>query len=286
MKLALGTAQFGMTYGIANRTGQVSETEVGKMLRLAGDNGIDTLDTAVSYGGCEAILGRANVERFNVVTKLPSLPCGCSDVGGWVREQVAGSLARLQIKSIYGLLLHCPNDLLGQAGKELYTALQSLKETGEVQKLGISIYSPDELEPLAKAFPIDLVQAPFNLVDRRLQISGWLSRLKEMGVEVHARSPFLQGLLLMAEVPASFACWSHIWDKWLIWRGECQISPVRASLAFPLGFQEIDRVVVGADGELQLREIRAAVSGPLPDNLPDLSSDDANLVNPSLWGKE
>ena len=284
MKLALGTAQFGLSYGIANRTGQVPQIEVGKMLSLAGDHGIDTLDTAIAYGGSEAVLGRANVERFHVVTKLPSLPSGC-DVRGWVREQVAASLDRLQLTSLYAVLLHCPNDLLGNLGNELFAALQAVKDSGEVWKIGISIYSPDELEAVIKAYSMDLVQAPFNLVDRRLQTSGWLRRLKDMGAEVHARSPFLQGLLLMPEVPATFTRWAHIWDKWHSWCAEHQISPVRASLAFPLGFQEIDRVVVGADGERQLREILEAVSSPLPDNLPDLSCDDVDLVNPSHWGK-
>ena len=130
-RLALGTAQFGLPYGIANQAGQVSRKEVSAMLQLAVSNGIDTLDTAIAYGESEVALGQAGTQGFNVVTKLPALPDDCLDVISWVMEQVDASFTRLGVSSVYALLLHRPEQLLGPLGKELYEALYALKERGK-----------------------------------------------------------------------------------------------------------------------------------------------------------
>lgn len=284
-RLALGTVQFGLPYGIANQAGQVSRTEAKAMLQLASANGIDTIDTAIAYGESETCLGEVGTQGFKLVTKLPALPDSCEDVGGWVRVQVAESLARLNVKAVYGLLLHRPEQLLGTNGKELYKALQSLKEIGQVQKMGVSIYAPRELEMLTKLFRLDMVQAPFNLVDRRLHSSGWLQRLKDDGVEVHTRSAFMQGMLLMpqAAIPPKFAPWADLWECWHSWLKGSELLAVQACLAYPLAFREIDRVVVGADSVTQLGQIISAANGVPQVSLPDLQCEEENLINPSRW---
>ena len=202
-----------------------------------------------------------------------------------MRVQVAESLARLDVKAVYGLLLHRPEQLLGANGKELYKALQCLKEIGLVQKMGVSIYAPRELEILTKLFRLDMVQAPFNLVDRRLHSSGWLRRLQDDGVEVHTRSAFMQGMLLMpqAAIPTKFAPWADLWGRWHSWLKGNELSAVQACLAYPLAFQEIDRVVVGADSVTQLEQIISAANGVPQVSLPDLQCAEENLINPSRW---
>ena len=92
MRIALGTAQFGMDYGIANTKGQVTRSEVKEIIQLAESRGIDTIDTAIVYGESEACLGDAGVQGFKVITKLPPLPESCTDVGGWVQEGILGLL--------------------------------------------------------------------------------------------------------------------------------------------------------------------------------------------------
>lgn len=285
MRLALGTVQFGMPYGVANQTGQVLRSEAQAMLELAAARGVDTLDTAVAYGESEACLGEVGVRDFKVVTKLPSLPQGLDDVQGWVRTQVSASMTRIGTSRLYGLLLHRPEQLLETNGAALYRVLQSLKESGQVEKIGVSIYSPKELDLICKSFHLDLVQAPFNLVDRRLHATGWLQRLKEHNVEIHTRSTFLQGLLLMPRtaIPPKFVRWSDLWDSWHHWLVSHQVPAVHACLAFPLSFPEIDRVVVGADSAAQLTELIDAAGGGGAFALPDLRCDDDTLVNPSRW---
>ena len=120
-RLALGTAQFGLPYGIANQAGQVSRKDVSAMLQLAASNGIDTLDTAIAYGESEKSLGQAGTQGFRVVTKLPALPDDCPQVIPWVSEQVDASFTRLGVSSVYGLLLHRPEQLLRQIGELFLT---------------------------------------------------------------------------------------------------------------------------------------------------------------------
>ena len=285
MRLSLGTAQFGMDYGITNTQGQVPRSEVGAMLRLGKSVGIDTLDTAIAYGESEACLGESGVEDFKIITKLSALPEECGDVGDWVQNQLSASFFRLRVNSIYGLLLHRPMQLLEKQGKDLFLALQNLKNSGQVQKIGISIYSPDELESINAKFAMDLVQTPFNLLDRRLQTSGWLSRLKDAGVEIHTRSPFLQGVLLMShgEQMQKFAPWSDLWGQWHRWLSASRISAIQACLSFPLGFPEIDRVVVGAVSTGQLEELITAAGTSMTEELPDLHCTDEHLISPSQW---
>jgi len=287
MRLALGTAQFGLPYGIANQDGQVTRSVAKAMLQLAAENGIDTLDTAIAYGESETCLGEVGTQGFKLVTKLPAVPDSCADVSGWVQEQVAASLARLGVNALYGLLLHRPEQLLQSDGKILFQTLQGLKKTGQVQKVGVSIYAPSELEVLTSRYRFDLVQAPFNIVDQRLHTSGWLKRLKDEGVELHTRSAFLQGLLLMSQdaIPKKFAAWADLWDRWHGWLEHHAASAIQACLAFPLSFSEIDRVVVGADSVNQLQQIVTAVSSDAHIDFPDLRCDAENLINPARWSQ-
>lgn len=284
-RLALGTAQFGLSYGIANQDGQVTRSAAKAMLQLAAANDVDMLDTAIAYGESETCLGDVGTKGFKLVTKLSAVPDGCADVRNWVQGQIAASLTRLGVNALYGLMLHRPHQLLGTEGKALYQILQDLKETGLVQKVGVSVYAPSELEALIPQYRFDLVQAPFNLVDRRLHTTGWLQRLKDEGVEIHARSAFLQGLLLMsrADIPAKFAPWVGLWDKWHNWLACNSVTAVQACLAYPLSFPETDRVVVGADNVSQLEQIINAATSVAPVDLPDLHCDAEDLINPARW---
>ncbi len=285
-RLALGTVQFGLPYGIANRNGEVLVSEAEKILESARSLDMDTLDTAIGYGQSEQRLGAIGVSHFRVVSKLPAvLPLG-EDASGWVQNAVVGSLARLKISKLGGLLLHRSQQLLQAEGESLYKAMCALRDEGVVEKIGVSIYSPDELDTLCPRFKFDLVQAPFNVIDRRLLTSGWLSRLHQAGTEVHVRSVFLQGLLLMdpVERPDYFAQWSPLWMQWSRWLNRTSLTPVQACLAFAMSHSEISRVVVGVDRLTQLLEIAEATK-IMTTHPQSLMSDDVNLINPSLWPK-
>jgi aryl-alcohol dehydrogenase-like predicted oxidoreductase len=284
-RLALGTAQLGLHYGVANRAGRVSSSDAAGIVGEARRAGIDTIDTAAAYGESEAVLGEAGVGGFHVVTKLPAIPGDAGDLEAWFERSLAASLARLRVERVYGLLLHKPQDLLTEAGGRLYDLLLRARASGRVRKIGVSIYSPRELDELRPAFPLDLVQAPFNVFDRRIEASGWMRRLKADGAELHARSAFLQGLLLMppSDRPARFARWATLWRAWDEWLEGAGLTALQACVGFVLAHAEVDRLVVGVDSVAHLAEIVASAAplAELPG--PVLSSDALDLIEPSRW---
>ena len=284
-RLALGTVQFGLPYGIANQTGQVFRSEAKAMLQLALANGIDTLDTAIAYGDSEACLGGVGTQGFKVVTKLPELPEDCGDVRNWVNQQVSTSLSRLGVTKIYGLLVHQSEQLLGSNGAALYQALQALKESGQVQKVGVSIYSPSELDALIPHYYSDLVQAPFNLIDRRIYSTGWMKRLKDNGVEIHIRSVFLQGLLLMKpeERPSKFKPWKNVFDTYDCWLTSENLSPIEATLNYVNSLEFVDRVIIGVDSQNHLQQIFDVFGRPIPAPPVFINGNVEDLINPSKW---
>lgn len=284
-RLALGTAQVGMPYGVANRSGKIGRDETSAILNRAWGAGLDTLDTAIAYGDSEQQLGQVGVSGWTVITKLPPIPNGAADITGWVRDVVRGSLQRLNISSLGGLLLHRPKDLLDPYGGTLYRALLAIRDEGLADKIGVSVYGPDEVDALWPRFQLDLVQIPLNILDRRFGKSGWLTRLHEAGLEIHIRSIFLQGLLLMGSSsrPPYFNRWQALWSHWHRWLNDQQLSPMQACLGFALSQPGIERVVVGVDSLSHLEGILGSVKA-LRAAPPDaLTSEDPDLINPSRW---
>lgn len=284
-KLALGTVQFGLDYGVANTAGRINIEMADAILRTAHLLGMDTLDTAISYGDSESVLGGLGVQAWKVVSKLPAVPESCPDVAHWVRSQLNQSLKRLGLQRMHGLLLHRPGQLLERVGADLYAALQSLKTEGLVGKVGVSVYGPAELDALWSKYKLDLVQAPLNIVDRSLVDSGWASRLKDSDVEVHTRSAFLQGLLLMPadKRPYRFNRWSDLWKEWDRWLLATGFTPLQACVRYISSLNAIDRMVVGVDTVTQLNEVVSAGDGVL-DSLPAFKPlRDERLINPACW---
>lgn len=286
-KIALGTVQFGMPYGIANSQGQVSRDEAAGILAYAQQSGIDTLDTAIAYGNSEQRLGEIGTQGWQVISKLPAMPKDCADVEAWVRNSVLDSLQRLNCTCLYGLLLHRPQNLLEGKGEQLYGAMQRLKQEGLVTKIGVSIYDPSELDALCSRYRLDLVQAPFNLMDRRLIDSGWMARLKQQDTELHVRSAFLQGLLLMSasDRPGKFDRWGALWERYDDWLKDVGISPLQACLRYAMSFTEISKVVIGVDSLSQLKGILQGAEGAMPMVPEDIQANDIDLLNPAHWNQ-
>jgi aryl-alcohol dehydrogenase-like predicted oxidoreductase len=281
-ELALGTAQFGMQYGISNTSGRVSFEEAKTIIALAKKNRINTIDTAISYGDSEIQLGNVGVKDFKVITKLPPIPQDILDLKLWVFNQVEASIQRLNVSNLYGLLLHRS---LNYRNAELRACLYNLKELGKVKKIGVSIYDPDELYSIPVDRELDIVQCPLNVIDRRIVASGWLERLQEYGTEVHVRSAFLQGLLVMNldSIPKHFYKWSSLLNTWHSWLNLHNLNAAHACLRFALSFEGVQRVVVGIESACQLNQLIDFTGAPIITQFPDISSFDLDLINPSRW---
>lgn len=286
-RLALGTVQFGLNYGVANYSGQTNLSEVKKIIKLARKASVDLVDTAISYGNSEKIIGEVGITDFRFVTKLPPILNNNKDITSWVEKMVKDSLERLGVKSIYGLLIHRYKDLLGDNGKKLVYALDQIKTSGLVKKIGISIYDPSEIGQVIDLLKIDIIQAPLNIIDRRLEISGWLKKLNKKNIEVHTRSTFLQGLLLMEQtkIPLKFKRWKNIFDFWFKELKKDNLNATHACLSYPMSLPEIDRIIVGVDTAGQFENlIKLSKSKILSKDLSFMISDDKLLINPYNWG--
>jgi len=288
-KIALGTVQFGIDYGISSVGGQVEPGEVEKILSYAHLKGVDTLDVAPAYGNGEKILGRMDISSFKVVTKTRHFdgPEIKNNDAKLLDNDFYHSLNDLKQNSVYGVLIHNADDLIKPGSEKLFDQLQELKQAGKTVKIGVSVYDCSQLQSILNNFDIDLVQLPFNILDRRMIDSGMLTTLCTRGVEVHARSIFLQGLLLMSEQnrPGRFNRWSDLWKIWHEWLSDNQITALEATIRYVVSMSEISKVLVGVDTVDQLKEIFISSSGVLPKVPDELFTNDANLLNPSNWGR-
>ena len=190
-QLCLGTAQFGLAYGITNTNGQVSEAEIEQILIEANKAEICWLDTAQAYGNAEEVLGRQlpAAHEFRLISKLPAQPqpmFTAQDVEAW-DQAFHKSCQRLGVQSLDALLLHAPADLGKPGGEYLEAWLLNLRQQGLVQRVGVSIYEAEDLDEVNPAL-LDLVQLPLSLYDQRLLNDGTLARLRDNGTVVHARS--------------------------------------------------------------------------------------------------
>lgn len=263
-KLGLGTAQFGRDYGLSNTRGQVSAAEAGAVLRLAAQAGMTVIDTGPDYGGAEVLLGQAmtGLSPLKVTTRTVTV------VGGvdMVEAEARASLRRLGLTRADTLLVSNAADLLGPCGPELWSRMKLLRDEGLFDRIGVSAYAEDEPLCLARRFRPDLMQVPVSLLDQRLVADGTLCELAALGVQIHLRSIFTQGLLFLADrLPPQAAAAGPRLSRIRRMIAEAGADPLRAALAFALGREEASAVVVGVTSAAELRAIIAAAAAPSPD---------------------
>lgn len=293
-RIGIGTAQFGLDYGITNAGGRVSQAMASAILADARAAGIDTVDTAHLYGESEATLGRAiGVDpSFRIVTKTPKFGGGPDgDAVRKLRSAFEGSLRLLGCDRVYGLLLHDPADLLGPLGRILWEAMAALKEEGRVERIGVSVYEGEEIDRSLDRFPLDLVQLPYNPLDDRLVSGGQLDRLAGAGVEIHARSLFLQGLLLQApeSIPSRLPSIRAGVAEMIRQFEREGLSQIEGVLALAFQRPEIHRFICGVTSPAELHAIvSAAEKAQEADRRISFSTPsaiDPRQLNPARWAE-
>lgn len=304
MKLALGTAQLGMNYGIANKTGQPSPSSARRILELANQNGVELLDTASGYGESETIIGRyirtvretGQNQPFQIVTKIPD-PFeeevqSAAEARTGMREQVLRSMERLNLPCLDYCLLHSPKSMFTQDGL-VVEWLKELKQDGLIGKVGISVYTPEDVKRYLELDGLDVIQVPLNIMDTRLLRSGLLADLGARKIEIHVRSVFLQGLLLMSpdEIPPYLQKAVPYIRQLQALASELQLTYAELCLVYVRDLKEVGRIVVGCETENQLREHIEAMRLPkLPQGVRDdiqrmFSQISDDILNPSSWRK-
>jgi aryl-alcohol dehydrogenase-like predicted oxidoreductase len=276
-KLGLGTVQFGQAYGVSNRGGQVPKPEAAAILKMAAAAGLGLLDTAANYGEAEAVLATLDTASFRIVSKTIALKHGLEAVVARARQSATALKADT-------LLVHAASDLLGPDGEALWTALRRLRDQGIFKKIGISVYVADDPASLAARFRPDVMQVPFSLLDQRLLVDGTLVRLEALGVEVHARSLFLQGLLFLENLPEKLHHAAPDLARLRMRLQQAGFTPIAAALGFVLSRPQIAFGLVGVTSSVELNDIIEAVQKPLPDlDWASFALADETVLTPSLW---
>jgi len=282
-RIGLGTVQFGIDYGISNVTGQVQGSEISAILATASEAGVRVLDTAASYGAAEQALGRAlqPAHRFDIVTKTLPLSHGLEAV-----EQRARQSLEYLGRPADAILVHAAQDLKGPDGPRLWALLQRLRDESLFKRIGISAYVSDTPVELARLYRPDLMQVPFSILDQRLKQNGDLAALKQLGIEIHVRSIFLQGLLLMDpnRLPAKLTHAGPALTAIHTRIAQAGLTRLAAAIGFVLAQQEVDVAIVGVTSRDELSDIISASAMDLPAfDWAACAIDDPVTLTPSLW---
>ncbi len=292
-KLCLGTAQLGMDYGINNLAGKPNFQEVEKIIRTAIDGGINAFDTSPDYGNSEEVLGKClkDCDRSKLIFISKVLPVKWSDKSKKIIEDLHGSisltLSNLGISQIPIYLFHRFGDMQRDNGIILKELL-AVQKKGVIGKLGISTYTPEEAEKSLNIRGIEVIQIPFNLIDKRLMDNGSLKKAKEKGVIVLARSVFLQGLFFMEKLPKDLQGFSPYQKKKDDICRQNDLSIEELALRYALSINEISSVLIGVDNAAQLQKnIAIARKVPLSKDIiskiEQLGSAPEKIINPRLW---
>jgi aryl-alcohol dehydrogenase-like predicted oxidoreductase len=290
--LALGTAQFGLAYGVGSGERPLDDAEASAVLAAAWQGGIDLLETGPAYGDAESRIGQATPPqtRFAVISKTSRL--GAERIGEAEARRAAAqaraSLGRLRVARLDALLVHHAPDLLAPGGERLFAALDALRAEGLAGRLGVCVYDAPTLEAVLERYPMQIVQLPLNLLDQRFVRDGSIASLARRGIEVHARSAFLQGALLAdaASLPARL---DAARERVARLQADCAaagVSRAAAALGFVARCEGVRRIVIGVNSAAQLAQNLAAFAEAAAAALPGAArhaTDDPAVIDPRRW---
>lgn len=297
MELCLGTVQFGMDYGIRNQKQPAVEDAV-RMLDYATQNGIDNIDTANAYGTAEDVVGtflqRKTIARNQlfIISKFkPNLLDDVSEDKYYdvMKANLENSLERLHTDYLDSYLLHSARYVWDDA---IIDTLNRMKSEGYVRNVGVSVYEPEEAKKCIERSNIDFMQLPYSIFDQRMSHAGVFEKAEEDTIQIHSRSAFIQGLILMQEdeVPEFLKAARPIVRRIDVLCNRYEISRISLAMNYVKLQNRISHLVFGVDNIQQLRENIEVFKQDLPEDMVrdiavEFANIEANIVMPSLWKK-
>jgi aryl-alcohol dehydrogenase-like predicted oxidoreductase len=285
-KLILGTVQFGLNYGINNTIGKLTEDQVFELLESAYELGVRTLDTAEAYGNAHSVISnfhKQSKKRFNIISKYSS---SNFDYPIDLVERIKVHCSNFNVNYLEGYMFHSYNDFKMNINPNV---LDNIKNSGLVKKIGVSVYSNDEIEDLLNFKNINLIQLPFNLFDNEYQRKEILEKAKKRNIEIHTRSVFLQGLFFK-DINTLTNCLlplkNNLSELSLILKNN-NISIESLALNYPLNKTYIDKVLIGVDSLEQLKKNIKATENDFDESIYEkidcIQIKNTKLLNPSNW---
>ncbi len=284
-KIILGSAQFRMKYSLFQQE-KINKEEIQKIINFAKNNGINTIDTANSYADTEKTLGNLDISDLDIISKFTldfNLDYHQIDL------LMDRTLKHLNQKKIYGILFHESNQLFSDLGKKVFQRLQNFKNKELISNIGVSVYSVPEAIKIIDNFDIDILQAPVSILDRRFLDKKIIDIINKKNIIFHARSIFLQGLLLNKNhlKIKYFDQFNFIFDQWFDWLEKNNLNPISECLKFVYNNINIQKVIIGINNYNQLKEIKSIFDSNFSKiDIPNfLVCNNEKLINPHNWNK-
>lgn len=276
--MIIGSANFTQRYGAD--TTKVNIHEIKKILNLAKKNNIYEIDSAEAYLKDKKIFIDID-KKFKFSTKiLPDKK--------WVSLEYCQAKLEKHFKyfnsnDIDVVFFHDFKILFKKNGYKIFKNLEYLKKKKYFKKVGISIYDTSCLDRLVNNFDLDVVQCPYNILDKRILTSGWFDKLKKIEIEIYARSIFLQGLLVNKSIykKKSFKKWKKKISIWFQFLKNNNISPIDYCLSDIL-VNDFDKIIIGINNFDSLKQIINFRKVDI-NKMSHLKINDLKLIDPRKW---
>ena len=282
-KIILGTAQFGMKYGIANDKGKVKYPEISKILNFLSKKKIKLLDTAFAYGDSEKEIGiyyKKKKKKFKIITKLSFKNKNINII-----DQYESSLNSLGYAPSI-ILAHNYKDYLNL---NFHKQIEVLKKKYFIKKVGVSLYNIDELEKILAYKKPNFVQIPINIFDQRFLNEKVLKKLERGSIKIIARSVFLQGLLFKNKnfVFKKFKNVRKNYLKSLEIAKKEKMNLGQLSLNWVYHLKKINNIIIGVDNVKHLKEnlkiVKKKISKQSIEEIKKINLDNNEIIKPYLW---
>ena len=285
-KIILGTVQFGLDYGINNNKGKPNQKEVKSIFDYANKNNINFLDTAEAYGNSHEIIGEYHANsnnKFKIITKFSSARV---DLPENISERINRHLKTINVDSIYCYMFHNYDDFKNYF-KLFKLELLELKSRGVIKKIGVSLHSNHDINDVLKYNDVELIQIPFNLLDNMSKRKKVILKAKKLGVEIHTRSTFLQGLFFkdLDTIEGEIS----VLKKYLLeLRKIVDINEINnLALNYVCSNSNIDAVLLGVDNVSQLKNNFTCINvnnfTNIIKNIISINVKEENWLNPANW---
>jgi len=277
-RIIIGSANFTQEYGADSI--KVKSNEIKKILNLAKKNNIYKIDTAEGYLKNKNLFKNIN-KKLEITSKMITNYKWIS--AEYCQKRLESHFKNLNTDKIETLLLHDPKILFTQNGLKVFKNLENLKNKKYFSKIGMSIYDTDQLDYLTTEFNIDIIQCPYNILNKKILSSGWFDRLKNLGLKIHVRSLFLQGLLVNKSIYKKkyFKRWKKKFSRWFLALEDNNISPIDYCLSDIMNY-DFDGIVIGINSLDNFKEILNFRKINI-DKIYNLKINDLKLIDPRKW---
>lgn len=277
-RLIIGSANFTQRYGADSI--KIKNNEIKKILNLAKKNSIYQIDTAETYINKKDVFKNID-KKFKFSTKI--IPNSKWVSLEFCQKELERHFKTLNNNKIETILFHDVKVLFTKNGFKIFRNLEILKKKKYFQKIGLSIYDTQCLSYMIANYDFDVVQCPYNILDRRILASGWFDKLKSKGIEIHIRSIFLQGLLVNKLVYKKqyFEKWKKKFSEWFIWLENNNISPIDYCFSDLLNY-DFDKIIIGINNSKNLEEV-INFRTINKKKMINFSISDKKLIDPRNW---